>query len=81
MSYPQLMKFVDFVIGVSSAEDRCKRVIFKLCFKKQLKEYPSLLKYFKVNIKYLIFYQYLKYDYQILIHCLVIPEILTLFSS
>ena len=38
MSYPYFVKFVDFVIGSSRIEHPYKREIFKLCFKKQLKE-------------------------------------------
>ena len=54
MSYPYFVKFVD-VIGSSRIEHPYKRAIFKLCFKKQLKEYPWLLQY-KVYIKHLIFH-------------------------
>ena len=40
------MKLVDLAIGRSTTEHSYKKAIFKLCFKKQLKEYPLLLKLF-----------------------------------
>ena len=40
------LKLVDFAIAGFTTEHRYKRAIFKLCFKKRLKEHPSLLKYF-----------------------------------